>query len=279
MQCDPDGVQRRVLDDPVRDVVEVTAMPRRGRCGRRVGHDLIEPCLEPLDRRIVPMACSKVAANCGHELVRRRGCGHVVGYLVEVRTDIVPCARCGASGRMGDDGGDEGAPMSAALDIDRYLEVLQTSGARFVASARRAGEATKVPTCPSWKVRALVAHQAMVHRWATATVLGDDRSALLSQTEIRKNVDDLEQYFAAGVAGLVDALRAAPEDLVVETFLRDPPSPRVFWARRQAHETTVHAVDAQSAELGRAPTAAEAGIDLDVAVDGIDELLTGFFTP
>ena len=37
-------------------------------------------------------------------------------------------------------------------------------------------------------------------------------------------------------------------------------------------------VDALAASLGRTPTTAEAGIALDVAVDGLDELLRGFFT-
>ena len=37
-------------------------------------------------------------------------------------------------------------------------------------------------------------------------------------------------------------------------------------------------VDAVSAGLGRVPTAAEVGVPQDVALDGIDELLCGFFT-
>jgi hypothetical protein len=37
-------------------------------------------------------------------------------------------------------------------------------------------------------------------------------------------------------------------------------------------------VDALSAEAGRVPNAADAAIETDVAVDGIDELLCGFFT-
>ena len=37
-------------------------------------------------------------------------------------------------------------------------------------------------------------------------------------------------------------------------------------------------VDALAASLGRFPTAAEAAIDSEFAVDGIDELLAGFFT-
>ena len=50
------------------------------------------------------------------------------------------------------------------------------------------------------------------------------------------------------------------------------PSPLKFWARRQAHETAIHRVDAESA-LGRQPT-----IDGQFAVDGIDELLLGFMS-
>ena len=61
-------------------------------------------------------------------------------------------------------------------------------------------------------------------------------------------------------------------------FLRDAPAPREFWARRQCHETTIHAVDALSAALGRFPRADETWIEIDVAADGIDELLGGFLT-
>jgi MDMPI C-terminal domain len=60
-------------------------------------------------------------------------------------------------------------------------------------------------------------------------------------------------------------------------FLADAPSPKRFWARRQCHETTIHAVDALSAALGRYPRAGDATwIGTEVALDGIDELLTGF---
>ena len=61
-------------------------------------------------------------------------------------------------------------------------------------------------------------------------------------------------------------------------FLNDAPPAREFWARRQCHETTIHAVDALSAALGRYPRAADTWIDPAVAIDGIDELLRGFMT-
>jgi uncharacterized protein (TIGR03083 family) len=144
--------------------------------------------------------------------------------------------------------------------------------------ADTAGDDARVPTCPSWTVRALLAHQAMVHRWATATVRGTDPRNERTQTDLKNNVDDLRSFFAEGVDLLTNAIEAAPVDLDVDTFLRNAPSPREFWARRQAQETTLHMVDALSAVLGRVPTAAEADLDADVAVDGIDELLRGFFT-
>jgi hypothetical protein len=59
-------------------------------------------------------------------------------------------------------------------------------------------------------------------------------------------------------------------------FLPNAPPPRLFWARRQAHETTIHSVDAQAAELRRLPRPAETMINEELAADGIDELLCGF---
>ena len=77
---------------------------------------------------------------------------------------------------------------------------------------------------------------------------------------------------------LAEALTAAPADVRAPVFLDDAPAPREFWARRQCHETTVHAVDALSAALGRLPEPGETWIETDLAVDGIDELLGGFLT-
>jgi hypothetical protein len=118
----------------------------------------------------------------------------------------------------------------------------------------------------------------MVHRWAAAHVRGEDPDAVPSQTAIRTTVEDLATYYDEGLEALVTALREAPEDLVAMTFLNDAPPPRRFWARRQAHETTIHMVDARAAELGRRPAAADVPIDRALAVDGIDELLCGFFS-
>lgn len=167
--------------------------------------------------------------------------------------------------------------MPSSLPYADLVGVVQRAGAGLLACAHEVGLAAKVPTCPRWTVAHLVAHQAMVHRWATAHVRGLDPDAVPGQTELRSRSDLLE-YASTGLGELVAALRAAPSDLQAMTFLHDVGDARTFWARRQAHETTVHAVDALAAVLGRVPTEAEAGVPPQVGDDGVDELLRGFFT-
>jgi uncharacterized protein (TIGR03083 family) len=168
--------------------------------------------------------------------------------------------------------------VPASLSFEEHVVVLQSSGSRLLALAVEAGLHAPVRTCAAWDARALVAHQTMVHRWATAHVRGEDPEAVPNQTWIRSSVDDLPAYYTEGLEALVAALQAAPPDLQAMRFLNDAPPPREFWARRQAHETTVHMVDALAAARGDVPSTAEVDIDGPVAADGIDELLCGFFT-
>src|SRR5207237_6165333 len=81
-----------------------------------------------------------------------------------------------------------------------------------------------------------------------------------------------------GCHDLLAAFEEAPEDLEALVFLPDAPPAKPFWARRQCHETTMHAVDALAALHGRFPVASDTSISRAVAVDGIDELLRGFLT-
>lgn len=166
-----------------------------------------------------------------------------------------------------------------ALDVDfsAHLEGIREALAAFVHEARRAGVDALVPTAPDWTVRQLVAHQGMVHRWATDQVLGRRADAATYEAEGLAAEDPMRWLHAGGQA-LVEALEAAPADLEAPVFLKHAPAPRLFWARRQCHETTIHAVDALSARLGRMPRAEETWISRQVALDGIDELLVGFLT-
>ena len=168
--------------------------------------------------------------------------------------------------------------MPTQLSPEDHLGALTRSGAALGQAAAAAGLAATVPTCPAWDVAKLVTHQGMVHRWAAANLRGDkDHDTSVSQTEARAAAD-LLAWYSEGLNALVETLRATPEDAKAMVFLQDAPPPRRFWARRQAHETTIHSVDAIAAVHGRPPTASEVDIDPGLAADGIDELLMGFIT-
>ncbi len=162
------------------------------------------------------------------------------------------------------------------MDVDAHVAALDREGRMLVDAARRAGPEAPVPPCPGWRVADLLAHIGFVHRWATRYV----RTAITEMVDEASEAAILERappedercdWVAEGHGALVAALRAAPTDLDCWTFLAAP-SPLAMWARRQAHETAVHRVDAELS-AGPAPTPVEP----ELAADGIDELLFGFF--
>ncbi len=161
------------------------------------------------------------------------------------------------------------------MDLDRHLAGVREALDAFAAAATTAGPSASVPTTPDWDVRRLVAHQGLVHRWATATVLGEriDDDAVEGEGLA---AEDPVAWLREGGERLIGVLEAAPADLQALVFLADAPAPREFWARRQCHETTIHGVDALAAVLGRYPVAADTWLEPALALDGIDELLTGF---
>ena len=139
--------------------------------------------------------------------------------------------------------------------VEQHLAGIDAAVDRMAVWSRAAGPDAPVPTCPGWTVRDLLAHQGMVHRWATAVVRGDDPATVddaAIEAEGRAAPDPVG-WLLDGAPALVSALESAPDDLAVMTFLKQAPPARQFWARRQCHETTVHALDALSALRGPAP--------------------------
>ncbi|HEU5005815.1 MAG TPA: maleylpyruvate isomerase family mycothiol-dependent enzyme [Jatrophihabitantaceae bacterium] len=157
------------------------------------------------------------------------------------------------------------------MDVDALIDHLAADGPRLAEAATRAGLDAQVPAT-DWTVRELVTHVGGIHRWAADIVANCGTSFDTAAGEaVGTGPADAEliDWFRAGHAGLVETLRAAPTDLDCATFL-PADSPLHFWARRQAHETAVHCVDAEAA-AGRVT-----GFDAAFAQDGIAELLLGF---
>lgn len=166
--------------------------------------------------------------------------------------------------------------MPNTLEFRDLGEGIGNAAAVLRNNAAAAGLAAPVPTCPGWTVRDLVTHQGLVHRWAAATVRGGEARPDADVEAEAASVTDLLDWFDDGLVDLLNALAAAPVDLDVPFFLLDAPPPRQAWTRRQCHETTVHAIDAMAAKLGRAPRPEELWFSPGLARDGIDELLCGF---
>src|SRR5690606_9437852 len=152
---------------------------------------------------------------------------------------------------------------------------LQEAAAVLAGSARAAGLEADVPTCPAWTVRKLLAQQGMGTRWAAADLRGDQSRPPDWNAEGQRAADPVA-WLQEGADDLVATITSAPDDGAAMVFLKDAPPPRQFWARRQCHETTIHSVDALAASLGRFPRPEESTITDVVALDGIDEVLTGF---
>lgn len=166
--------------------------------------------------------------------------------------------------------------MDVRLPLDDLGAGLGEAATVLRANAMAAGLDTPVPTCPGWTVARLVAHVGMAHRWAAAHLAGspvDDPEGL---EEAALSQRDLLGWFDDGATALLQAIVDAPDDLTAFVFLKNAPPAKVFWARRQCHETTIHAVDALAARLGRPPHRSEVWIRPSLALDGLDELLRGF---
>jgi uncharacterized protein (TIGR03083 family) len=162
------------------------------------------------------------------------------------------------------------------MDVATQIEALQREGGHMANAIAAAAPGDQVPTCPEWTVRDLVHHMGGIHRWATGYV-ADARHEqwdvdLIDVVGSWPDDDELVGWFGRGCSELVAALEDAPDDLDCWTFL-PAPSPRAMWARRQAHETAIHRVDAELAT--RAPADLTA-FDPAFAADGVDELLSCF---
>ncbi|WP_063733197.1 maleylpyruvate isomerase family mycothiol-dependent enzyme [Streptomyces sp. RTd22] len=156
------------------------------------------------------------------------------------------------------------------MEIAELIDVLDREGHLMADAAAKAGTDARVPTCPEWQVRELLAHTGRVHRWATRYVIEGLTEGVRLGDDPELDGAGLVAWFREGHRALVKALTDADPDLECFAFL-PAPSPLAFWARRQAHETAIHRVDAESA-LG----ADHSPFDPAFAADGIDELLTRF---
>jgi uncharacterized protein (TIGR03083 family) len=146
---------------------------------------------------------------------------------------------------------------------DHVAAIRHESGQLSVA-ARTAGIDAPVPSCPDWTVADLLRHIGGIQHWVCRIVRTRPKPpAVQWRQEDPPGPRHRFDWFDEGALGLADALAGAAPTDEVWTWTADHTC--AFWARRMAHEVTVHRWDAQSAAGAAQP------IDHAQAVDGIQE--------
>lgn len=155
------------------------------------------------------------------------------------------------------------------MEVDQYLPALQRVNARFADVVSEAvlahGWRAAVPGCPGWTLADLAWHLAEVqHFWAwVVRTRAQDPSTYVEPR--RRTDDELIGYVLAQSAELETVLAGADPAERVWTWA--PRQDVAFVLRRQAHEATVHTVDAEQVIGDVRPIPAELGLD------GLDEWL------
>jgi uncharacterized protein (TIGR03083 family) len=157
------------------------------------------------------------------------------------------------------------------LDFSDWLELVGDRSTALRQAVKATDLRARVPGCPDWTVRDLVAHVGQVQRfWAAVVAAGPaDSPPAPDPGDDDQPSADLLAWSARSTALLLDALRAAGPDRGCWTWWSQSGNPATAGtvARHQVQEAAVHARDAQEAAGGPEPLPA------GLAVDAVDEFL------
>ena len=158
--------------------------------------------------------------------------------------------------------------MTSLLPFPEALDLISERSAVLREAVATGDTAARVPGCPEWSLRDLVAHLGAVQRfWAEVVAAGPAGSP--PEFVEGDPAGDLLEWSAESTRQLIDALRVAGPDRDCWTWWGDSEAPMTAGAvaRHQVQEAAVHAWDAQQAVGKPEP------IPAAVAVDTIDEFL------
>lgn len=168
----------------------------------------------------------------------------------------------------------QGPQPTSAFPVPGFADRLEWVEERsaVLRGVAESGDEARVPGCPDWTVRDLVAHLGKVQRfWAGTVAMGTTGNAPLQPGP---EVDgppsgDLLAWSAQSTRLLLDALHAAGPDAACWTWWAGSGNPATAGAvaRHQVQEAAVHAWDARDA------VGAPRSLPAALAVDAVDEFL------
>lgn len=156
------------------------------------------------------------------------------------------------------------------MEYDAYLEQVREQAKALRAAAVHAGPDASVPTCPGWTVHRLVSHIARVHDRVVLSLDIDPAGDPPNQERAPEDWDALLTYWDERADTMLSELARRGPGSPAWAFADN--SGTTFWARRQAHETAMHRLDAEHAAHG--DDVPHLVFDPGFAADGIDEVLT-----
>ncbi|GAB3453210.1 maleylpyruvate isomerase family mycothiol-dependent enzyme [Actinophytocola sediminis] len=167
------------------------------------------------------------------------------------------------------------------MEYGDFLEQIEHQASAMRAAAVAAGPDEPVPTCPEWTVRNLVRHIAKVHNWVTHALGSVPSAPEIHPDQAPPLWDDLLPWWDEQVATMLDRLRTSDPDRPAWVFHPDVESTAAFWARRQAHETAIHRLDAEHARArsDRPDALPSLVFAPEFAADGIDEVVVLMVPP
>ncbi|RCW46922.1 uncharacterized protein (TIGR03083 family) [Halopolyspora algeriensis] len=156
---------------------------------------------------------------------------------------------------------------------DSHHHELTEQAAAFRERAVLAGPDATVSNCPGWDMRKMVRHLARVYAMANLAVDTEPESPTPRAPAAPEDFTEALAWWDDQLAELTDKLRTGESDRSVWSFF--PGGTPSSWARRMAHETAIHRLDAEQA-------LADSGVgqvhellfDPVFAADGVDEMLS-----
>jgi uncharacterized protein (TIGR03083 family) len=160
------------------------------------------------------------------------------------------------------------------VEFDAYLDEVRNQAAAMRAAAVAAGPDAVVPTCPGWTMTRLVRHISKVYNWVTRSLDTSPDGERPSPDQSPEGWDEALAWWDEQLATMLTGLRERGADGPAWTF--GDMGTAGFWARRQAHETAIHRLDAEHALVGSAAPSAVPSLVFtpELAADGIDEAVT-----
>jgi uncharacterized protein (TIGR03083 family) len=154
------------------------------------------------------------------------------------------------------------------MDSAQLLHIFDTEHEAFLVACEQAGPSAPVPSCPDWTVADLLYHLYEVqYIWNRVTT--ERREGFAGMAMPTRPADEaLIDLLRGEHAGYTAMLRSFPASTPIWTWIG--PRTLAWLARRMAHETAVHRVDAELA------AGTHVVIDAELASDGIDEFLEVF---